>query len=336
MDVSVYARTYNSYGGSTIFSPIGDLLYVRLGEYGEAINEIEMTMCLRNSRHNPLPTLESMFEQYHKYIKTLPKITFRRKRKLVEMQVLCRSLAAEDNKRSQVSVEKCNRAMIDVMTALPLLKIKLKGTDDFDLPRFLTDAQRVLQMPFRSEDEIRNLREQANGRREIERAKKDPWELLDIDWDEFHPKARQILDDPFFWDCVDDFAPHGNDTGADLLADYQKWVKRNPHASPMTFLDRLLARWGIEPIDWSLTDEAGVRQLHATKPIELSVCNEAIVALAFAALKVKGECPSDVAGLAIKAIDRDSHTFIREHLEESAKRLLREASAKMKAKLELF
>jgi hypothetical protein len=35
-----------------------------------------------------------------------------------------------------------------------------------------------------------------------------------------------VLDDPFFWQEADDFAPHGNDTGADLLADYRPWRRR--------------------------------------------------------------------------------------------------------------
>ena len=99
----------------------------------------------------------------------------------------------------------------------------------------------------------------------------------------------------------------------------------------MAFLDRLLARWGMVPIDWNVTDEAEVRQLQAAKPIELHLCNEAMVALAFAVLKVKGECPSEVSDLALKALQHDSYSFQEDG---TTKILDKEATAKMRAKLE--
>ncbi len=127
-----------------------------------------------------------------------------------------------------------------------------------------------------------------------------------------------------------------NDTGADLLADYQKWVKRNPDVSPLVFLNRLFSGWGIVPIDWSLTDEGEVRKLMETKGIEVSVSNEAIVALAFAVLKVKGECPQDVSDMALKALQRDRYGFKDAGMEEKNQKLHREAIAKMRAKLERY
>ena len=127
-----------------------------------------------------------------------------------------------------------------------------------------------------------------------------------------------------------------NDTGADLLANYQKWVKRNPDVSPLVFLNRLFSGWGIVPIDWNLTDEGEVRKLMETKGIEVSVSNEAIVALAFAVLKVKGECPQDVSDMALKALQRDRYGFMDAGMEEKNQKLHREAIAKMRAKLERY
>ena len=59
-------------------------------------------------------------------------------------------------------------------------------------------------------------------------AQMDPWERLGIDWDDWHPAARKLLNDPFFWDQGSDYSPHGNDTGADLLADFKKWHGQHP------------------------------------------------------------------------------------------------------------
>jgi uncharacterized protein YfeS len=224
--------------------------------------------------------------------------------------------------------------MAEFSTILPLIAKRLKKSDDFDCVRFLTDATRVLMREFKSEEEIKRVSVEARQTRLAEQAAKSWWEREDIDWEKFHPTARTILDDPFFWDCADDFAPHGNDTGADLLAGYQKWAKRNPQGSPLVFLARLFAGWGIVPIDWDLTDENEVGKLKETNRTELALSNGAIIALAFAILKVKGECPSGVSDLALRALQRGGYKFMEDGMTEENKELHRAAIAKMRAKLE--
>src|SRR5262249_2263872 len=116
------------------------------------------------------------------------------------------------------------------------------------------------------------------------RAALSPWETLDVDWRDYHPDARTILDDPFYWDCVNDFAPHGNDTGADLLEDYRKWLRRNPAGDPVAFYRRLLRQWGFEA--------------ESTAQPDADVADEAAVALAFAELKLRASCRPAVIALA--------------------------------------
>ena len=158
--------------------------------------------------------------------------------------------------------------------------------------------------------------------------------IAEIDWSHYHPKAKEILDDPFFWDCADDLAPHGNDTGADLLDDYRRWDKRNRTRSPLDFLDRLLARWDIKPIPWSVTDKEAVRKLHRDDPIALSVCNESAIALAFAVLKMRAECAADVIQVALAGLARTAIVVKASRLSDANKVSLDDAIAKMKDKLE--
>jgi uncharacterized protein YfeS len=191
----------------------------------------------------------------------------------------------------------------------------------------------LLECGFANDEELMQIRAEAEAKRAAERATKSAWDLLDIDWDEFHPQAREVLDDPFFWDCVDDLAPHGNDTGADLLEDYRRWQKRNPSGSLLKFLAVLMKRWDIEPIDWNIVDEEQTNALAAGKPINLQVCNEAIIGLAFAAIKVKGQCPKAVVDLALKALERESFEFVDSHLEEKLRKERHAEIAKMRAKL---
>ena len=223
--------------------------------------------------------------------------------------------------------------MREFTTVLPLVQQRLKKSDDFDYPRFIADATRLLTQGYASLEEIEAVRTQRKEKRAADDATKEWWEVMEIDWDKFHPTAKETLNDGFFWECANDFAPHGNDTGADLLADYQKWVKRNPNTPPMTFLNRLFSGWGIAPIDWNITDENEVRRLKESNRIELGISNEAIIALAFAILKVKGQCPSEVSDLALKALQRYSFDFIEDGMTEQNKELRRAAIAKMRAKL---
>lgn len=334
MKIYFFSRCYNQYGSSNIYSPIGHLLELRLGDYGEAIGIFSFLAYLRSATYNPLPTLEPLFEKHHKYLETLPRIIFRRKQRTVKIEFESKVQTAEDEASRRVSIETINAAMLEFKTILPLLEKRLKKSDDFDYSRFISDANRLLSQGVASEKEIKDIEAQTKEKRQAERATKSPWELLEIDWSKFHAKAKEILDDTFFWENANDFAPHGNDTGHDLLVDYCKWAKRNPQAAPMTFLHRLFSGWGIVPIDWNLTDEGEVRKLMETKGTEFFVSNQAIVALAFAALKVKGECPEEVSDMALKALQRESYSFMEDGMEEKNRRLYREAIAKMRAKLE--
>jgi uncharacterized protein YfeS len=334
MDISVYRRSYNSYGGSSIFSFVGDLLTARLGDYGSAVESIELIACLPSRTRKFLPTLEEMFDQLHEYVKSLPQITFRRKVKRIELIFLSKHFFAEGEEGWKSSAQKCNTAAEEVAEVLPLLKRRIKPTDDFDVERLLADASRLLITRIGSMEEWKRLREEAEAKRLAWQATKTPWELLEIDWSQYHPKARDVLDDPFFWECADDLAPNGNDTGADLLEDYRRWDKRNRTRSPLAFLDWLLKRWAIRPIDWSVTDEDAVRRLNRDDPLRLSICNEAVIALAFAVLKRRAKCPADVIQMALAGLARTAILVRESSLSDEIKASWDQAIEKMKGKLE--
>jgi hypothetical protein len=120
------------------------------------------------------------------------------------------------------------------------------------------------------------------------------------------------LDAPFFWSEIDDDSPHGNDTGSDLLAAFSRWNKRNPTASYEGYVDRLMRRWG-------LTAEKTRGQMDA---LQLEwIRQEADIALAFAAIKLRGCCEGREASTALNAIDTRIEQ-LREAPERIAKLLL--------------
>lgn len=149
------------------------------------------------------------------------------------------------------------------------------------------------------------------------------------------PKAREILDDPFYWDEMDEFAPHGNDTGAELLDAFQRWNKRNPSGSPAKFFADILERWDFEPIDWRIVDEDAVKKLDKKQPVDLGVCNEAAIALAFAVIKLRASCPPDVIQLAKNALERTKILVQNSALSKQLKDEWDVAMTKMKTKLDL-
>lgn len=48
-----------------------------------------------------------------------------------------------------------------------------------------------------------------------------------------HPRARELMREPMFWDCVDEAAPFGSDEGNDAYAEWRNWREENPDA-PLT------------------------------------------------------------------------------------------------------
>lgn len=334
MEVTTYKNTYNTFGGSTLYGSAGDLLTSRLDEYGSAIDEIEVVAFLRSSSRKFRPTLERLFDQFHEDIELLPRITFRRKLNRVKIEFLSSHFTADDEKHRNATPEQRMVAAQEVAEVLPLLRKRVKPADDFDVERFLADASEILTTRIEKAEEWEKVRQAAAKKRLAIQATKSPWELLEIDWDQFHPQAREILDEPFYWECADDLAPNGNDTGADLLEDFRRWHKQHPGTSPVRFLDSLMNRWGIEPIDWLATDDVTVNKMEKEQPIPLSVCNEAAIALAFAVIKLRASCPSDVAERGLAALARTEMLVNRSTLDDKVKAEWDVTISKMRNKLE--
>jgi uncharacterized protein YfeS len=185
-----------------------------------------------------------------------------------------------------------------------LLDRKLKKSDDVALSRFHEDVARLVRESPQTDDQLRLLQARISREEKARRGAMGPWEVLDIDWDEYHPSARRVLDDPFFWDVVDDYAPYGNDTGADLLAAFIIWNRRHPRAPACEMAKELLGEWGISAFDLATVDRAAVAALLQDDPIALSVTDEAMIAAAFAAMKLRGSCDDETRALALSAIER--------------------------------
>jgi hypothetical protein len=104
MEIFFYSHGYNQYGGSNIYSPIGNLLELRLDDYGEAITSFHIEAYLRSATYNRRPTLEASFEKHHRHLEMLPKITFLRRLRRVTLDFESKVTTAEDEASRRVSV----------------------------------------------------------------------------------------------------------------------------------------------------------------------------------------------------------------------------------------
>ncbi|GFE88609.1 hypothetical protein GCM10011488_35630 [Steroidobacter agaridevorans] len=288
MDLCVMFRTYDGGGYNLTLSAVGDFLVQGAPDFGPAVKQIEVTLFLRHTSA-PRATLGGDLKEHRQLRATLPKTVYRRAKGKVEIDVASGLLSKDVwARKPRPSLPMFVRAIDEVTSALSLLSKRLKPTDAFDVAALLSHCEAAKKRMPRSQTALKSLMARLKAQADSKRAALSPWERLDIDWEEFHPAARDLLDDPFFWDPTDDFSPNGNDTGADLLESYRDWIKRRKQAQPMQFLERLADDWGYESF-------AAIDDEHR---------DEAAVGLAFADLKLRGECDPEARALALAAIER--------------------------------
>lgn len=287
-EFSLALKAYDSYGGHSTLSLIPEFFLLDAPDFGAAISELSLTFCLTTTSP-PKKTLEQSYAQHQSYLSSLPKIVFRRQKGQMTITVASDLMDSKDWVPSRlVSLPLFTRGIDEALSALALMKNKLKATDSFDLSGFLAHCESAKKRIPTSEEKLQLLVEQLKAARKAKFDAMSPWEKLRIDWEEFHPNARSILDDPFFWDTSNDFSPNGNDTGADLLEEYRDWLKRHKDGKPIEFLERLTKRWGYSE----------------TSQMDDETRNEAHIALAFAEIKLRGSCEENVKNLAKLAIER--------------------------------
>jgi len=121
------SQSYCRGGASSFFSPVADLLMMRLTcHYDRAVESIYFTAFLRSGGDSPWPTLEGLFHQFHGYLDKLPKITLRRKLKRIEIEFLSQNFVADDDESNRLFPEKCHTAGKEVVEALALMTKRIK------------------------------------------------------------------------------------------------------------------------------------------------------------------------------------------------------------------
>lgn len=288
MDLFLMRSSYNSYGADSTLAVVPPLLLREGRNFGQAIETIEITFHLP-SDGPARPTLEHLLQNYQQKRAALarnPKVTFMRKKARVAILVAT-DICFPDFGPPRLDL--LEPAAEETIRALEFLRKRVLISDAFDLDGFLTSCRGYREMLPKNNASLKELSEVETARLRTAYESLSAWEKLDIDFADYHPDARKILDDPFFWDKIDEYAPNGNDTGADLLHDFMRWHRKNHNGDAAAFFRAFVTGWGFSSVD---------------DPLFQSSHDDAAVALAFAEIKVRGRCSESVKTLAITALYR--------------------------------
>jgi uncharacterized protein YfeS len=131
----------------------------------------------------------------------------------------------------------------------------------------------------------------------------ETWELSPAN---IHPNAARILTDEFYWDCVDDNSPFGNDTGADTLHFFHDWREEHPDTNPIVFLDELLAGWEVDNDHWDVVESEQARELLREDAFGLNTRDDAVIAVALGQFALEGRIEPEIKRRALLAMERQA------------------------------
>jgi hypothetical protein len=161
----------------------------------------------------------------------------------------------------------------------------MKPAEQVHIDAFVALVRRVRARKYADDADLLEAIEAARRVRKTAWDSLDPRARLDIDWSEVPHAARTLLDRPEDWSESDDFAPHGNDTGADIIADWPEYGHRSPA--------EIFAEWGFAVPDCpSVT-------------LEWQEWVRVHQALAFGHVRMTGTCPPGLAGEALAVLKQD-------------------------------
>ncbi len=310
MNAYTMAQSYDRYGGHLTISIVGQLIEEHLGALDHGIETFE-TVAYFRTECPPRRTLENRHRDFHNNLAKLPTTRWTQKKQHLVIHYESNLGLAEDVFGDyEVDHALLLRAIDELEGVLRNLLPKLKKKKGLDIATFLEGFGLLNRSAPGSSEALAEFGSAHTEKKKEERSKLSWDQQLEIDWTEYHPSARELLNDPFFWSSTDGRSPHGNDTGADLLADFRDWNRKDPNRDCWAFFDQLISSWGMtsqiesfraKPVsDYSSQDE-----------ISLVVHDEAVVALAFAEIKLRGACSSRTADEALASIDRVDDAEVR-------------------------
>jgi hypothetical protein len=323
MKIYYFTSAYDSYGPGTTHSHVGTFLERAID--GEALGIAELLVVANfPTRMPPRATLEQHHEEFHRRLPSLPVTKYQRKKQALSIEFLSQLGLAEDiiGQFRGTAVawtgpvgpnpKLFRGALMELAEVLRSVAARFEKKPGLKFREFVDEVARAALAAPQSDDDILPLCRRFLVEQSAARDAMSPWERLGIDWSDYHPKAKTLLDDPMFWDPTDD-------TWFDVLTSFRTWRRRNRQTVPLKFLEKLFRQWGV--------DERAL-PAGADEDLAASMRDEAVVALAFALIKTEGVCDDDVRRNALAAIERQIAACADDELKNMSNHL-----AKLRSKL---
>ena len=312
MKLQVDVQSYNSHGGAESTTLAAEFLSGYLRELPPVDLQVVVTACFR-SKGRPGRTLQSMWRDFHDSLASLPKVRYSPKRSRLEIRFASRVPAEQAIGAVEPPLVVFQALVLEIavvlLSTLSGHKAMRKLVPLRALESALSHAQEDLPA---TASELRHFATVQQGHAIAAAALLSPWEQLGIDWSQYHPSARLLLDDPFYWDSVDEYAPHGSDTGADLLESFRDWRRRHEAVPASRFLPLMLKRWNYASGVAVLLDKP-MSAWDDDDELMLEVIDEANIAIAFAQMKIEGRCDEDLREAALLSIERQLDPAVHAH-----------------------
>jgi uncharacterized protein YfeS len=291
----IFAHHYPRISGGCFANIVSDLLCAD-GWFDTGLAQLEMVFVQKGGRTR-MPCFNGFIEpwsdaqlaEWEGYVLTAPKHRFERARRRIAM-TLRGDPALDDledlNLFDTLTREQVGIAAGMVLQGLRIAEGRLKPKDGVDLSRVIAATEKLRLRRWDSDEALRAEHRIAFAadRQRIENM--NPWSKIELSG--CHPKARKMLDQPSDWDPANDFAPHGNDLGADILGGWDELAGRS--------VEDVMARFEVNA--------------SGTTPGDALDRVQVILAMCFAQVKRKGQCEAGLATRALTMIAVDRETVV--------------------------
>ncbi len=126
-----------------------------------------------------------------------------------------------------------------------------------------------------------------------------------------HPNFTEHFSEEFYYDCVDDESPFGNDNGADTLYELEDLFKSGEYEGKILGLPKKIVSvvWDfhyLEPVNFS---KKKIEELIEEDEFSLIATDQVIIAVALGEIKITGKIEPKLKELALKAMKRQKIVF---------------------------
>ena len=126
-----------------------------------------------------------------------------------------------------------------------------------------------------------------------------------------HPNFTEHFSEEFYYDCVDDESPFGNDNGADTLYELEDLFKSGDYEGKILGLPKKIVSvvWDFHYLEPDNFSKKKLADLIEEDEFSLIATDQVIIAVALGEIKITGKIEPKLKELALKAMKRQKIVF---------------------------